>query len=81
MIVIVKSNKEELHRFFALLANTKSEATSFAPHDWTTSPTCVRRVETRISRLEYAKAASHGLLEEDGARLLILRRYLLGERT
>ena len=35
LIVILKSNKEELHRFFPLLANTKSQASSLVAYDWT----------------------------------------------
>ena len=29
--------QEELHRFFLLLANTTSQASSFAAYDWTSS--------------------------------------------
>ena len=35
---ILKSKKEVLHRFFMLLANTKSQAMSFVAYDWTTRP-------------------------------------------
>ena len=70
LMVILKSNKEELHSIFLLLANTKSQATSFAAsYNWTTrlskiSP--VQRVEPAYL-LEYTMAVSHGLFEEDGA--------------
>ena len=29
-----KNNKEKLHSFFLLLANTKSQATYFVAYDW-----------------------------------------------
>ena len=38
----VKLKKEELHRFFLLLDNTKSQATSFVAYDWT---------RTRLSKI------------------------------
>ena len=34
LMVILKSKKEELLRFFLLLASKKSQATSFAVYDW-----------------------------------------------
>ena len=33
LMVILKSNKEEVHRLFPLLCNTKSQATLFAAYD------------------------------------------------
>ena len=38
LMVILTSNKEELHRFLTLLAKTKSQATSFVAYNWTTRP-------------------------------------------
>ena len=34
LMVILKSKKEGLHRFIPLLANAKSQATSFVAYDW-----------------------------------------------
>ena len=44
--------KEELHKCFPLLANTKSQATSFAAYNWTTRPSKIsseQRAEPCIS--------------------------------
>ena len=37
LMVILKSNKEKLYRFFPFLANTKSQAISFMAYNWTTT--------------------------------------------
>ena len=70
-MVILKLKKEELHRFILL---TKSQATSFVAHDWTTKPSdffCTRPAYL----LEYTMAANHCLFEKDGSFWL----YLPGE--
>ena len=38
LVVALKLNKKELHRFFPLLGNTKSLATFFAAYGWTARP-------------------------------------------
>ena len=62
--------KEELHRCFPLLANTKPQTISFAAYNWTTRPSKIspaQRVEPCISTWVYNMAVSHSLFEEDGA--------------
>ena len=77
-MVILKSKKEELHRFFPLVANTKSHwATSFAAYDWTISPSKtspIWRIEPHISPWVHNGCKSQSLRE--GWSLLILCLYL-----
>ena len=59
-MVILNSTKEELHRFFSLLANTSSQPTPFVV---LTKPAYVW---SPAGLLEYTIAASDTLFEEDG---------------
>ena len=68
-MVILKSKKEELHRFFSLEANIKSQDTFFMAYDWTTRPGKISSVwtESPTYLLENTMAANHGLFGEDVA--------------
>ena len=70
-MVILKSTKEEIHRLFLLLKNTKLASHILRALRATVLPNNYSKKNSRTTRealhlLEYTMAANHGLFEEDG---------------
>ena len=61
-MVILKSNNEELCRFFPLLASTQSQPISFEANETTSKISPIQHVEPCII---YTSVVNHGLFEED----------------
>ena len=81
-MVILESKKEELHEFFSLEANIKSQDTFFMAYDWTTRPgkisPCSMNWEPHLSPWKHNGCKSRPL--RGGWSLLTLHWYLPGER-
>ena len=72
-MVILKSKKEELHRATVLLANTKSQTTSFVAYDWTTRACKIRHIESPAHLPEYTMTVNHGLFEPSDFTSILAR--------